>query len=176
MKSLAHLKTKNYLLKLIAVALVGGYTMRYGMQHSVTFADIVITIASTPLLMIVFIELLDKFSDKLDYQRYAQVIMAQAGIKNSTTWHTPILSFLIALVAYVATYWMLTGSILVFNGLNPAAAIVGAIYALYIIAPETGDDELIFFLWLAATVATGGSYLTIFGSLGVLSKIYILGN
>ena len=42
---------------------------------------------------------------------------------------------------------------------NAGTLLAAGIYALYIVAPETGDDELVLFLWLAAHVATGGAYL-----------------
>ena len=62
----------------------------------------------------------------------------------------------------VVILWALTGTITMNVGAyRPANIFIAGIISLYIFAPETGDDELVLWAWIAATIATKGQYLAI---------------
>jgi len=78
--------------------------------------------------------------------------------------------FLGAIFGFLGIIWALAGTITLNVGsISPAVIIVAGLLALYILAPETGDDEIIAYLWLGATIATMGKYLTLIPNIPGLS-------
>jgi len=153
-----------WLLKTISVSLVLGAIFWYASHVSLTMADIVTTIAKTPLILIILIELVDKFVDMSDiYSRIYMSVGAISGFEDSIK--RVAITLLVVGLGFLGILWVLTGSFtLALGSLSPGPIVVSALYATYILAPETGDDELLFFIWLGATIATGGQYLTIMPS------------
>lgn len=148
------LNNVNYVIKLILVAVIGGFLLRFATGKSVTVDQFVEAVASTPVYLIIVIELLDKLSDKVDYEFLGFAYGSKYGVGKVT------MSILIAGIGFVGVLYLMTGTIAFTTGAyNLGVLLAAGIYALYIIAPETGDDELIIFLWLAAQVATGGAFL-----------------
>lgn len=152
---LSKLKTPAYLIKLVLVATGGGLALMYAADNSATIGSLVEAIAATPIWLILGIELLDKFSDRLDFDK-----LYKTGDEDVTK--GLLMSVLIALLAFGAVLYVLAGTLSFSLGAyTPGVLLASAIYAIYILAPETGDDELILFLWLAATVATKAQYVTL---------------
>ena len=54
--------------------------------------------------------------------------------------------------------------------MSPAIIVVAGMLSLYILAPETGDDELILYLWLGATIATVAKYLNLIPTIPGLTQ------
>jgi len=155
-KDLTHLSQKSYWIKTLAVVIIGGFIVRWALGQNTTLQDYVKAIASTNVFVIVGIELLDKISDRFDY-----VSAFQAMYKKETNMRW-LGGLLIGIGAFFAVLYIMAGTITMsFGTYTPGVVLAAATYALYIIAPETGDDELIFWLWGIAQVATGGAYLAI---------------
>lgn len=149
------LNNVNYLIKLVFVGLVGGLALKWATGQNVTVNQYVEAVAMTPIYIIIAIEILDKLSDKVDYEFLGFAYGSRYGVSKV------IMSLLIAGIGFVAVLYFMTGTIsMTVGAYNAGVLLAAATYALYIVAPETGDDELIFFLWLAATIATGGQYLS----------------
>ena len=166
MVDMKKLNNVNYLIKLVLVGLIGGFVLRWASEQNVTVNEYVAAIAMTPIYVVAAIEFLDKMSDKLDYEFMGFAYGSKYGINKV------IMGLIIAGIGFVAVLYFMTGTITMTVGAyNTGVLLAGATYALYIIAPETGDDELIAFLWIAATVATGGKYLSTAFSLPFISKL-----
>ena len=168
---MASIDWRVWLLKTISVGAVLGGVFWYASNVSLTMADIITTIAKTPLLLILLIEVIDKFVDMSDiYSRIYTSVGSVSGFEDSIK--RVVVTLMIAGMGFLGILWALTGSFtLALGTLSPGPIVVSALYAIYILAPETGDDELLFFIWLGATIATGGQYLTIIPPLFGLSDI-----
>ena len=162
-----------WLLKTISVGVVLGVIFWYASHVSLTIADVVTTIAKTPLLLILLIELVDKFVDMSDiYSRIYTSVGAVSGFEDSVK--RVAITLMVVGAGFLGILWALTGTFtLALGTLSAGPLVVSALYAVYILAPETGDDELLFFIWLGATIATGGQYLTIIPSFPGMSDIEI---
>lgn len=155
MKDLTHLKQTNYWVKTAVVVLIGGFIARWAISNNATVQEYFAAIAQTNILIIAGIELLDKISDKFDYTK-----MFQAMYKKETnlSWLGGIL---LGLLSFLAVLYVMAGTIsMSFGSYSVGVVLAAATYALYIIMPETGEDELILWIWAIAQVATGGAYLT----------------
>ena len=149
-----------WLLKTVSVGLILGGTFWYSSHVSITMSDMVTTIAKTPLLLIFLIEITDKFADMNDIYSRVYERVGSAGFKDSAK--KVLVSLIIALIGFLGILWALTGTFtLTLGSLSAGPLVVSALYAIYILAPETGKDELILFIWLGATIATFGQHLTI---------------
>ncbi|ADC69818.1 conserved hypothetical protein [Methanocaldococcus sp. FS406-22] len=150
---------KVWILKTIAVSVALGAVFWYSSTVSVTMNDIVTTIAKTPLVIVILIELIDKFVDMKDV--YAKMYIRIGTVEDIDNSYKQVgLALLMAFLAFLGILWALTGTFTLSLGtLSPGVLIVSALYAIYILAPETGDDELILFFWIGATIATGGQYI-----------------
>ncbi|WP_367884207.1 hypothetical protein [Thermococcus sp. JCM 11816] len=156
-------RTANWLIKVFVVALAGGLLLKYGADHSVTVEQFTQAVAATPLILIIGIEVLDKFSDRLDYKKVYWNFAQPKEYNFSVAMQSTLTAFAIAGgAAFIAVLYIMAGTITFSLGAyNPGILLAAALYALYIIAPETGDDELILFLWIAASVATKFQYFTL---------------
>jgi len=158
-----------WLLKTITVGAILGGIFWYSSHVSLAMADIITTIAKTPLLLIFLIELIDKFVDMNDiYSKIYSRVGSVSGFEDSAK----NLSLMVSLFGFFGILWALTGTFtLALGSLSAGPLVVSALYAIYILAPETGDDELLLFLWLGATIATGGQHIMIIPSIPGLSEI-----
>ena len=154
MKDLKHLSQKDYWIKTLFVVAIGGFIVRWALAQNTTLHDYFEAIARTNILIITGIELLDKISDRFDY-----VSAFQAMYKKETNYGW-LGGLLIGVGAFLAALYIMAGAITMsFGAYKPGVVLAAATYALYIVMPETGDDELIFWLWAISQVATGGAYL-----------------
>lgn len=166
MVDMKKLNNVNYLIKLVLVGLIGGFVLRWATGQNITVNQYVEAVAMTPIYVIIAIEALDKLSDKMDYEFLGFAYGSKYGVNKV------IMSLLIAGIGFVAVLYFMTGTIsMTVGAYNTGVLLAAATYALYIVAPETGDDELIAFLWIAATVVTGGKYLDTAFSLPFLAKM-----
>lgn len=158
-KNIFQIDYKAWLLKTLAVGATLGAIFWYCSTVSVTMSDVVTTIAKTPLAVVILIELIDKFIDMYDV--YAKIYFTTGKVEDLEDSTKRVgLALLVAFMAFLGILWALTGTFtLALGSISPGVLIVSALYAVYILAPETGDDELILFVWIGATIATGGQYI-----------------
>ena len=154
-----------WIVKAAACSVIAAGIFYYAGQQSVTFNEIVTTFASIPLIMVILVELVDKFVDMKDVYKQMFVIGQNQH---------PLLGYASvfggAILAFLAIVWVLSGTLTMNVGsISPAILVVAGLITLYILAPETGDDEFILYLWIGATIATLGKYLTIIPSIPGLS-------
>ena len=129
----------------------------YSSQHSIVFNDIMITFASIPLLICLLVEGLDRFVDKKSI--YSQLY--SFGRQKSFL-YSAALTLLGAGLGFFTLLWALVGAF-TFNvgALSPSLYVVAGFLSLYVMAPETGRDFIIFYLFIGATLAAFAQYLTI---------------
>ena len=152
-----------WIVKAVACSLGAGAIFWYAGQHSVAFNDILTTFASIPAVIIVLIEIIDKVVDMKDVFNTMYSYGNNSGLGYAFV-------FLGAIFGFLGIIWALAGTITLNVGsISPAVIIVAGLLALYILAPETGDDEIIAYLWLGATIATMGKYLTLIPNIPGLS-------
>ena len=139
-----------------------GLLLEYGARHSVTIAETNQALASVPLAFVILIEVFDKLADKNDfYNKLYAGVGGALGQKRSRA-SAILVSLLFAGLGMFLIIWALTGTISMnMNAITPANLFVAGLISLYIFAPETGDDELILWAWLGATIATKGAYITL---------------
>jgi len=142
-----------WLPKAVIASIVIGVFLWWTGTQVVTISEIATAFSSIPLAVILLVEGLDKFADI-------------SGIYNrllpTNTSNHLLKSVVVGVVAFVAVVYGLLGTINLSLGSIAAPALVAAgICAVYILAPETGDDELVLFLWIGATLATLGHNISL---------------
>jgi len=146
------------LLKYCATSIFLGILFWYLSSTSVSAYDVVSAIAKTPLLIIILIEIIDSFVDMNSF--YSKINNAMNFTEGDTSLKRTGLSIAVAGFAFLGIMWALTGTLtLSLGSLSVGPFVASAIYAIYILMPNTGDDKLIFIMWLGATIATGGHYI-----------------
>ena len=152
------LKWGQWALKTVLASGLLGLLLWYGAEKSVTVAQVNTALASIPLAFVALIELFDKIADKNDFYNG---LYKQFGA-NKSRGSAVLISLLFAALGMFVIIWALAGTITMNLGtIGPANILVAGIISLYIFAPETGDDELLLWAWIAATIATKGAYLTL---------------
>jgi len=152
------LKWGSWALKSALASSALGFLLMYAAEHSVTVAQLNEAIASLPLAFILLIELFDKVADKNDYYNK---LVGQFGAKQSRG-TAVLIAILFAALGWFIVLWALAGTItLNIGSYTPASLVAAGLVALYVFLPETGDDELLLWLWIAATIATKGAYIAV---------------
>ncbi|MCS3900835.1 hypothetical protein [Methanococcus voltae] len=147
-----------WIIKMIATSLGAGAVFWYAGQHSIALNEIITTLASVPFLIILLIEGIDKFVDMKD------VLTSLYQQSSGTTGYILVLAG--AVLGFAGIVWALAGTLTLNVGsMNPAIIVVAGLLSLYILAPETGDDELILYIWLGATIATMAKYFILLPSI-----------
>ncbi|AEK19729.1 hypothetical protein [Methanococcus maripaludis] len=146
-----------WLPKAFGASIVIGILLWWTGTQVVTISEIATSLSSIPFAVILLIEALDKFADV-------------SGIYNKlipqNTANHLLKSVVIGVIAFVAVLYGILGTISLSLGSIAAPALVAAgICAVYILAPETGDDELLLFAWLGATFATLGANISLIPSI-----------
>nr|WP_216082425.1 hypothetical protein [Pyrococcus abyssi]QFN51300.1 conserved pT26-2 family protein [Pyrococcus abyssi] len=153
------LKFGQWLLKTSLASGLLGALLWYGSQHSITVAQVNEAVASLPLVFVVLIEVFDKIADKNDY--YNKLYTYAIG-KQKSRIGAVLISLIFAGLGMFVVIWALTGTITMnIKAYTPAVFFTAGLISLYIFAPETGDDELLLWWWIGATIATHGQYITI---------------
>jgi len=142
-----------WLPKAVIASIVIGVFLWWTGTQVVTISEIATAFSSIPLAVILLVEALDKFADISGiYNRL---------IPTNTSNHL-LKSVIVRVVAFIAVLYGILGTINLSLGSIAAPALVAAgICAVYILAPETGDDELVLFLWIGATLATLGHNISL---------------
>ena len=137
-----------------------GLLLMYGSSKNVTIAELTKVIASTNIFLVAGVELLDKVTDKSTYAKmYGYVYKQWAGQKRNDL--AGILSpIIVSVLVFLAVLYLVAGNLVFSLGAySPAVILWAGAIATYVMLPETGDDELIAWAWLGATIATHGQYL-----------------
>jgi hypothetical protein len=147
-------KSNIPLLRGIILSLLMGGVMYYASNHSIVVNDIVVAFASIPLLFVILIEMLDRFIDKKSI--YTRLYEAGSGV-NSTVFVLGGIG-----VSFVSITLLLANALtLSFGNLSPTVYVVSGIISLYVLAPDTGKEYYILYLFVGATIATFAKYLSI---------------
>jgi len=159
-----------WLLKVALVGILGGILLHSSSVQNATINDFVVSFASIPAIFILAAEAIDKISDRFDYTKIsARIVFGKADANARGSMTAIIVGLILASLAFFGVLYLAAGMItLNMSSYSPGALLSAAIIALYIIAPETGDDELLLMLWLATQFATSFSNFTVLGSLASL--------
>ncbi|MBA2861815.1 hypothetical protein [Methanococcus maripaludis] len=150
---MANFSLDVWLPKAVGASAVVGLLLWWTGTQVVTISEIATSLSSIPFAVILLIEGLDKLADVSG--------MYNKLIPQNTSNHL-LKSVVIGVIAFVAVLYGILGTISLSLGSLAAPALVAAgICAVYILAPETGDDELLLFLWIGATAATLGHNIAI---------------
>jgi len=153
------LKIGQWALKTILASGLLGLLLAYAAEKNVTIAQTNTALASIPLAFVILIEIFDKIADKNDF--YNKLYAGAGGMlgNRKSRASAVLISLLFAGLGMFVIIWALTGTITMnINTVGPANLFVAGLISLYIFAPETGDDELLLWAWLGATIATKGAY------------------
>lgn len=130
----------------------------YGSAHETTVSELTKVIASTSVFVIAAAEILDKIAGHEDYAKLYG--WAQGKIGKGGSFGALFAVILISAVIFAASLYFIAGSITFsLNAYSPATLLWAGLVATYITLPETGDNELLLWIWLGATIATRGQYL-----------------
>jgi len=145
----------------------------YGAEKSVTANEFVVALAKVSALVVVMWEVADKLLDKSDYIRMYGWMYRALGGKGQGSWIQSILApVIVSAIIFFGTLALVTGTLTTSIGAySPAMVLVGGIFAVYAMLPETGDDELILWIWLAAQIYTKFQYFTILP--GILDQMVL---
>ncbi|MBP2202164.1 hypothetical protein J3E07_001605 [Methanococcus voltae] len=155
--------TVNKLLKIVFCSLGFAGLFWYIMQNSVSGSEIITGFAAVPLIFYILIELIDHFVDM-------NAIYGKA-FKNSNS--GVLVTVLIAAVIFISLTYLLTGSMTLAIGSATPAIVVAAIFALYVLAPATGSETYMLYMYLGATMATMAKYLIIIPSINGIPGLNI---
>jgi len=135
----------------------------YTGDKSVTVSEFTAVVASTNVFLVLAAEFLDKFVDKSTYYKLYGGVYRAFGAQPGTRggFLASILSPVIAsAIIFMSVLYLVGGSLTMSLGsYRPAVLLWAAVIAIYLMLPETGDDEILFWIWAAAQVATKGQYL-----------------
>ena len=162
----------RWLIRVMMGSAMVGLLLMYGSSKSVTIADLTKVIASTNIFLVAGVEILDKMADRSTYAKmYSYVYKQWAGQKRNDI--AGILSPILvsAFVFFVALYLVAGTLSLSLGSYTPASLVWAGAIAAYVMMPETGDDELIAWAWLGATIATRGQYIPNALALPTIMKI-----
>jgi len=147
-----------FALKMVGCGVGFAGLMWYVMNNSVMGSDVVRGIAAVPFVFYLMAELLDTIVD-MNKVVYTPLFKNYSG-------HVAIgLTVLTVVCMFFVTLWALSGSItLSIGSAGASSVVVAAIFALYLLAPNTGKEKLLIYLWIGATIATVGQYASLIPS------------
>lgn len=149
--------------------------LMYGSSKTITVSELAKVIASTSIVVIIAVELLDKVADKSVYVKLYGSFYRATGVApgtRSSMLVSIITPAVVSIGVFALTLYLVAGTLAFSLGAySPAVILWAGAIATYVMLPETGDDELIFWAWLGATIATKGQYLHQALSLPVFTKL-----
>lgn len=154
------LRLGRWLARVIFGASMVALLLMYGSSRNVTVSELTKVIASTNVFLVAGVEILDKISDRSTYARmYGFVYQKWAGQRRNDL--AGILSpILVSAFVFLSVLYLVAGNLsFTLGSYSPAVLLWSGTLATYVMLPETGDDELIAWIWLGATIATHGQYL-----------------
>jgi len=146
------------LLRGILAGLMFAGLLWYGSSHEATVSDLTKVIAGTSFWLILGAEILDKIAGKEDYAKMYAWMGGKLGRGGSAGGLFAVI--IMSAIIFAAALYFVAGSITFnLNSYSPATLLWAGLVATYITLPETGDNELLFWIWLGATIATHGQYI-----------------
>ncbi|MBA2864892.1 hypothetical protein HNP94_001931 [Methanococcus maripaludis] len=145
-------------LKMVGCGVGFGALMWYVMNNSVMGSDVVRGFAAVPIVFYLMAELLDTIVDmnKVVYTPLFKNYSGPAAIG---------LTVITIVCMFFVTLWALSGSItLSIGSAGASGVVVAAIFALYLLAPNTGKEKLLLYMFIGATLATKFAYMSIIPS------------
>lgn len=142
----------------------------YGDAHETTISELTKVIASTSIFLVAAAEILDKIAGHEDYAKLYG--WAQGKIGRGGSFGAVFAVIIISAMIFAASLYFIAGSITFsLNSYSPAILLWAGLVATYIALPETGDNELLLWIWLGATIATRGQYLHTAFAIPALTKL-----
>jgi len=125
----------------------------YANTHSVTFADLTTGIAGISFFGILLLMLFDYAVDT--GKVYSKIAGKYTGLVSS-------IFFLVFFVAFTGIIYAL----LVAGGAsaNAVTVLTAMVFAFIVVMPRTGTSVWILYVWVAATIVTGGSHFVLIPS------------
>lgn len=152
--------------------------LMYGGSKNVTISELTKVIASTSVVVIIAVELLDKIADKSVYVKLYGRFYRATGVApgtRSSMLVSIITPAVVSIGVFALTLYLVAGTLaLNLGAYSPAVILWAGTIATYVMLPETGDDELIFWAWLGATIATKGQHLHEALAIPAITKITTL--
>ncbi|WP_232500700.1 hypothetical protein [Methanococcus maripaludis] len=145
-------------LKMVGCGIGFAGLMWYVMNNSVMGSDVVRGLAAVPFVFYLMAELLDTIVDM-------NKVVYTPLFKNYSGYVAIGLTIITIVCMFFVTLWALSGSItLSIGSAGASSVVVAAIFALYLLAPNTGKEKLLLYLFVGASIATWGAYLSIIPS------------
>lgn len=168
----------RWLIRMLMGASLIALLLMYGSDKNVTVSELEKVIASTSIFIVIGVEILDKIVDKSTYYKlyggFYRATGVQAGTRSSfiVSMVTPAV---VSTFIFIVVLYLVAGSITMnLDSYSPAVILWAGAIATYAMLPETGDDELISWVWLGATIATKGQYLHEALAIPAITKITTL--
>ncbi|NPA71904.1 MAG: hypothetical protein GXO35_03630 [Gammaproteobacteria bacterium] len=122
----------------------------YASGHSITFSDLTNAIAGIPLLVVAFLWLFDVGVDT--GKVYSKIANKYTGLVSS-------IFFMLFFGAFTGIIYAL----LITAGASASAVTIltAMVFAFIVVMPRTGTSVWILYVWLAATIVTGGSHFVL---------------
>jgi len=141
---------------------VFAWLMKYATSKSVTAADFVSAIQATPLLLAIFLDVIDYFVDKTAYYSvYNKVYQAFTGGKRNDLMGI-FAPLLVSAVIFIGALTILGGAITAnLDAYNPGVLLWVGMMSAYAMLPETGDEPWMSIIWLSAQIAGGFSNIVL---------------
>ncbi|MBA2852965.1 hypothetical protein HNP89_000922 [Methanococcus maripaludis] len=144
-----------FIIKLIGCGAGFAGIMWYIMNNSVMGSDVVRGLAAVPFVFYLLVELLDTIVDM-------NKVVYTPLFKNYSGYVAIVLTVLTVVSLFFVTLWALSGSItLSIGSMGASSVVVAAIFALYLLAPNTGKEKLLLYMFIGATIATKFAYMSI---------------
>ena len=162
------------LLRGILAGLMFAGLLWYGSSHEATVSDLTEVIAGTSFWLILGAEILDKIAGREDYAKMYAWMGGKLGRGGSAGGLFAVV--IMSAIIFAASLYFVAGSITFnLNSYSPATLLWAGLVATYITLPETGDNELLLWIWLGATIVTRGQYLlSALGIPGVIRLVQVI--
>jgi len=129
----------------------------YTKDKNVTVAAFLDAVSATSLAVVVVLEAIDHFTDKSNYTNLYWAVGSR--IRGGTA-GAILGALIVSAVIFFAVLVAITGTVSFSLGqYQPATILWGGIVATYTMLPNTGDEPLLLYIWLAASIVTGNFVL-----------------
>jgi len=148
-----------FTLKMVGCGIGFAALMWYVMNNSVVGSDVVRGFAAVPFVFYLTAELLDTIVDM-------NKVVYTPLFKNYSGYVAIALTVVTITCMFFVTLWALSGSItLSIGSAGASSVVVASVFALYLLAPNTGKEKLLLYMFIGATIATKFAYMSMIPSL-----------
>ncbi|NJE48410.1 hypothetical protein [Thermococcus sp. 9N3] len=124
----------------------------YTKDKNVTVAAFLQAVSGTSLAVVLVFEAIDHFTDKSDYTNLYWSVGARL---RGGTFGAVLGALVVSAVIFFAVLVAVTGTVAFSLGqYNPATILWAGMVATYTMLPNTGDEPLLLYIWLAASIVT----------------------